>query len=440
MRTNVSGRSSPAHALRSGYPLAFLLIGAVCLTATAAPLHARDEGATAAVDSVRAQAGNEFGRPAWETVVSMPGKLIVLPVKVTFKAIKGTIAFVDERKLATRVADWFVADDRSRMLLPVASVTGKAGLMYIQRGFVTPGSNLTASAQLGPLRKQDYKIDFRRVQLSGGGLYGRVRLDYEFKPDEKFFGIGPRSEYEDETNFTRERAAMAVELDHGLFSRVALVTGADIELNNILGGRDTATPSLMESTEFSALHGVETGIRLGAVRVAMRYDSRDDVGRPMRGFEAEVSGVFRHQIDGDTYGYWRGGIDVRRWIHLFYRRSLQVRFAGQMTQRISHRRVPFFALSELGEHETIRGFSRGRFRDMHHVIAGLEYRYPIRSATDFLLFVDTGQVFNDDDWFDVGDTRVGVGAGIHVFDEEFVRARLEAGFSKDEWRIYFSLN
>ncbi|MDP8228814.1 MAG: BamA/TamA family outer membrane protein, partial [Candidatus Electryoneaceae bacterium] len=108
---------------------------------------------------------------------------------------------------------------------------------------------------------------------------------------------------------------------------------------------------------------------------------------------------------------------------------------------------PFYHLGELGSDETIRGFTRGRFRDRDLLMGSVEYRYPIYQlkytrTVDAVLFVDTGQVA-DNIFQDVAVSmfQVGYGGGFRFYneDEELV-ARLEIGVSKEMFRIYLMVN
>ena len=132
---------------------------------------------------------------------------------------------------------------------------------------------------------------------------------------------------------------------------------------------------------------------------------------------------------------------MRQHIHLFYNRSLALRLAGEITEPFSDREVPFYYLSELGRGETIRGFSRGRFRARDMVLGSLEYRYPIWAKADAILFVDVGQVaediFND---LSTDNFEVGYGGGVRIWGKEGLVTSFVIGKSSDGFRVYFGLN
>jgi outer membrane translocation and assembly module TamA len=95
----------------------------------------------------------------------------------------------------------------------------------------------------------------------------------------------------------------------------------------------------------------------------------------------------------------------------------------------------------LGRRETIRGFTRGRFRDNDMLLASLEYRYPIWHYFDAVLFVDAGQVSPDiAETFALDRFEFGFGGGIRVRTNRGLILKLEIGFSRDRTRFYGVLN
>jgi outer membrane protein assembly factor BamA len=180
--------------------------------------------------------------------------------------------------------------------------------------------------------------------------------------------------------------------------------------------------------------------------MTLQLDSKDRPGNPTHGFEASFSGGLYQQVNSDDFGYWKYSADLTRYLHLFYDRILVLRVAAQRMDPLEGRSIPFYDLSELGRKETIRGFSRGRFRDRDMILASAEYRYPIwrnwdEYGIDFLLFADAGQVspdlFEEASWENF---QMGLGFGMRLWDQDGLALKLEAGWSAEEWRIYFVLN
>ena len=229
-----------------------------------------------------------------------------------------------------------------------------------------------------------------------------------------------------------------------LFFQVVLLLG--YAYTYISEGRDPTLQSITDLYAEESLPGLgeNAGIAHGAV--SLQLDSRDRPGNPGRGFEALFCGGLCRQVDGDDFGYWKYSADLTRYLHLFYDRVLVLRIAAQRMDPLEDRSIPFYDLSEIGSRETIRGFSRGRFRDRDMVLASAEYRYPVwrnwdEYGIDFLLFADAGQVspdlFEEASWENF---QTGLGFGMRLWEQEGLTFKFEVGKSAEEWRIYFVLN
>ena len=105
------------------------------------------------------------------------------------------------------------------------------------------------------------------------------------------------------------------------------------------------------------------------------------------------------------------------------------------------KKIPFYYLSELGEQETIHGFTRGRFRDKDLILGSIEYRYPIWRAIDAGFFIDVGQVSeNIFENFSRNDFHTGFGCSLSFWGHNRTIAQLTMGKSREITRYYLSVN
>ena len=434
-----------------GFGLCFTLL---LLFASVLPLFAQSEtdatGKERRSDTVQVRRKKLGQKKTWEKAVSFPGTLVYLPLKLTFKLVKESIIFVDESKVISKTHD----DGRRGVLPTYADRTG-GGIKAFQKGWLSPESKLTLSLTAGPRERQRYQLQFKRVSLFGDTLSSDFTVGYQFLSDESFFGIGPDSRESDESNFAHEQATAEASFGtklgksktHGLSERLSLDAIIGYDLNDISEGKDKSLPFTTNLFNRKSLPGLEEQVSIGRLQIGLKYDSKNRSGNPSKGSEASLAvGVFEEldrESDYETseFGFWKFKADLRQYIHLFYDRSLSFRLAGEVTEPFSDREIPFYYLGELGRGETIRGFSRGRFRDRDMVLASLEYRYPIRRRLDAMLFVDVGQVafdiFSD---LSTDDFEVGYGGGIRIWGAEGLVSMFVIGKSRDEFRIYFGLN
>lgn len=410
-----------------------LLSSAVLVVSVAVPVAAAEAPADSTFPEKRS------AREPWEYVVSFPGDVVDLVLDVPFAAIEASVAFVYRRHLIQRTVDLLTADDGSWAVVPVVTARFEGGAKYYHRNIFTEGSKFTVHAVAGTHNRQSYGLELKRLALFDG-VRGGVDLDYDFMPDQEFFGLGPVTGVDDETNYSHERARAAFHTGWGRRRAGDVYAGvlAAIEHNNVLDGRGDDTPNTLE--RYDGLAGAGEQVRMGSFGVETALDTRDFPGSPTGGWMATSAAEVYTEVDGDTYGFYKFRADAETYLHIAYHRVVALRVAGEFTTRHGDRAIPFYYLSSLGRYETIRGFSNGRFRDSNAVLASLEYRWPVRHGADATLFVDAGTVYDNPDDFRTGNIAVGWGGGFRVFNRRDVIATLQAGKSKDEWRFYFVLN
>ncbi len=378
------------------------------------------------------------GKDTWEKIVSFPGTLIYFPLGLTFGVQKAAIRFVDEKRVIPRVKDFLTSDDGRRGLRPMYAARTGGGPKFFQKGLFSPQSKLTVSATVGLEQRQRYQLQMERVALFGGALSSDYLVRYQLLSTESFFGIGPDSQKSNKSNFAHKQATAEASFGIGLGERSSLDAILGFDLNDISEGRDKSIPSTTETEE--NLSGLEERVRMGRVQIGVWHDSRNRLGNPSNGSEASLTAGIFQDLGDNQFSFWRISADLTHYFHLFYNRAFVLRLAGETTEPFSDQDIPFYYLSELGRRETIRGFSRGRFRDRDMILASLEYRYPIWRVVDAMLFVDVGQIahdiFND---LSRDNFQFGYGGGFRVWGDEGLISALLMGKSKDRYRFYFVL-
>ncbi|NIM18852.1 MAG: BamA/TamA family outer membrane protein [Candidatus Latescibacteria bacterium] len=392
-------------------------------------------------DSTEAYPKKRSSRSGWERVVSFPGRIIYLPLKIVFKGGSGLAGWVDDSKIIPKTVDFLTSDDGKRGLYPTYSSRSGAGVKFFQKDLFTEGSRFQMKATVGLRSRQLYEIYLKRVRLFGSPVCGEIRGRYRMLSDENFFGIGPETIDGDKSNFAHERVEALASLSAELGARVNLGLQFGFDHNNILPGHDKSLPSTTDLFTRDTLPGMETEIRMGWAGLVLQYDSKNRMGNPSTGAEAMIRGDLYREVDDDRFGFWRATVDLTRYLHLFYNRVLVFRIASEMTESLSDREVPFFYLSEFGSQETIRGYDRGRFRDNDLILGSVEYRYPIWQRMDAILFFDAGKVAPDmfDD-LSKGDLQYAYGGGFRIWSGEGLVMRIELGKGLDKFRFHFNLN
>lgn len=420
--------------------LRFLIVVFLLITLVSCFANSPDAGSPDDGDSLLIHQKKLKSKSTVETIVSLPGYLAFLPLKVVFEGQKFIIAQAFEGNFLAQVLDVLTTDDGKRGIFPTYSSTAGGGLKFFQRGLISPDSKLSLSATAGLRERRRFQMRFKRVALSKT-INSEALIKYHFQPDESFFGIGPNSDEDDRSNFAHElvRADLDVGFQLNQQNRIGIMAGFD--RNEILRGRNDTYPSTNQVPAFESLPGMQTIVEMGKLELEIRHDSKNHPGMPTSGFEALLRGGVFQEVNGDRFGFTRLTADVSRYFHLFFNRAIKLRVAGELTEQFEDRRIPFYYLSEIGRAETVRGFARGRFRDKDMVLGSIEYRYPIWQIINTHLFVDGGTVANDifKD-FSVNDLKWGFGIGFQIWNMEGIISDFAIARSRDGTRFYLGLN
>lgn len=384
-------------------------------------------------------------RGTFEWLVAAPGLLLNLPFKALFKGIGNTAGYIEDTKLPDRVDDLLTSEDGSRGVRPNYSSRGGAGLKYFHKNLIRPGVKMEIAAAAGLKSRQRYQFTFERLSFLGNKVFTSFDAGYWKQSDERFFGFGPATSPDDESNYTHELTFAAADLGAKFSEDIDLFSSFGFENSTILGGENDDIPSLTDKYSAAALPGLENRIRLIYAGLTLHFDSRNKPTGNATGMESTISGRLYKQPGGGDYAFLKCAADFKLHVHLFYGRTVTFRAAAELTEPYSGRNVPFFKLSELGKQETIRGFERGRYRELDMLLGSIEYNYPIWRKHDgvlaSILFVDAGQVANDmledSKWTQV---QVSFGGGISYKNAEGEILRLLLGKNKEQFRLYAVLN
>jgi len=399
-------------------------------------------GSAARADSTKILRSQYKNRSAWEYALSAPGELIYIPLGILLECTKETVEFVDDRKIIPRLQYLLISEDGLKGAVPTYSSRSGAGFRSFIKDWREPGSRIYLNTTMGLRRRQQYELSFRNFHIFDGLLTTDMKAGYRLLSDEEFYGIGSKTQMDDESNYAHEQIAAGLTAGSDPLQKFSFSLNIGIETSSILGGRKESKPSMKDVFSPVDVPGLDTGITLGSVGLQLRYDSRNTLRNTTAGSIVTLnSSVYGKPGNGD-YGFWKTSVDVRQYLHLVYNRVFYFRFAAETTEPFSGKKTPFYHMAELGEKSTIRGYHRGRFRDNDMLLASVEYRYPVfRSDVDCILFFDAGQVaenvFRD---INRKNFQTGYGFGFNLWGESGAALQFMVGFSREMVRSYLVIN
>lgn len=381
-------------------------------------------------------------RTTWEKIASFPGAIMFIPFQLTYWAAQAAMGVEYEVPFVVKIADLMIADDGSRSLLPTYGPRRGGGVKYKQKNLLSSQSIMDITATVGLRNRSMYRFRFRDIDISNGKFKAGFLAKYTLMPDEKFYGLGMKSDEENESNFAWEQISVELSIGKRYFDKIKADVFLEYQRNNILKGRDDTLPSTTELYNNATLPGLEAGIELAGGRFEFAFDSKNHPGKPTAGWEILLSGGALRETDGNRYGFWESSVDIKRYFHLFYGRYLIFRAAVRTTEPFSKREVPFFYYSQIGRWSTIRGFTRGRFRDRDLLLGSIEYRWPLMPKfLDASLFIDAGQVGHDllND-FSGDDFEITYGIGLIGWQDGGTIVKAEIGKSSEQIRFNLKFN
>ena len=395
-------------------------------------------------DSTRHYRKKYKSKKTWEHIVSLPGTIISIPFVLFFKAQEALVGYTFEKELIPKVKNAFTSDDGLRGIVPKFSNRKGYGAKFYQEQILsaTDDLSLTVSGNMFKGRER-YRLRWRNIQIASSPLYLSTMGRYRFLPKERFFGIGPETKTSDKRVYDHENTAIMAGIDIRTSSTFTINTLFRYDHDNASGGDDDETPSVSDDFDRQTLPGLQSRVKIIQAKLGFTLDTKNYAEKPTAGREIKLSGTIFQDVDDGPFNFRKIQGDYREFINFGRDRVLALRLGFEFTDLLDETedKVPFYYLSELGVSTTIRGYDRGRFRDLDMVLGSAEYRIPIWRTIDFTTFVDAGQVANDifND-FQFRDLRFGFGGGLRLYSSKNLVATILAAFSREKFRLLFTLN
>jgi len=290
---------------------------------------------------------------------------------------------------------------------------------------------------------QDGRLRNSRWSFSTVALYDRDGTP-------RFFGIGNDSPFSAQTNYTNEQEMLQVQVGLNLDRAWQLQYTARLRVVDVLPGTLPSIPSI--ETLFPTVNGLGT-TKAFINRLAIVYDSRDDLTVPRSGMEwvGYVGVANRELFSGLLYSEF--GIDGR--IDWPVTRNAVIAAHASLRYMPSADQAPFWALSnlgggqsEIGGEQPLRGYGAGRFYDRNSVSASVELRQRVLSmhivSTHLVVeagpFVDVGRVFEDLGTWPLSHLHTVGGLAFRGVARPFVVGYVDVGYGSEGAAVFTGIN
>ncbi len=268
-----------------------------------------------------------------------------------------------------------------------------------------------------------------RYYLAGQGLFIR-------DPTYRFFGIGPETRKEDETNYTQREATLFVTGGLNLSRYWRLTLTDRVRRVDVLPGGVEDLPFTAE--RFPDVPGIH-GAFIHAQRISLTFDTRDYPSLTTEGAFLGLGAEVSSRMLGSDADFQRGLVDARLFVptpRLDNRLITALRVAMEW---VGGESIPFFEQSTLGGENTLRGFGLYRFTDANSIVVNVEERIKLfslklfgtRSEWEVAPFVEVGKVYHRARDLDFDDLAWSAGLGFRALVRPTVVGRIDVGVGPD---------
>ncbi|MEP7270665.1 MAG: BamA/TamA family outer membrane protein [Acidobacteriota bacterium] len=331
-----------------------------------------------------------------------------------------------------------------------------------------PGVKFRARALVSTRFYRKFELSAYLPKVGSDKNHGEVWFTYLRRTRDTFFGLGPRSNEADRTNFdleTRDIEGMFVrdftpKLSAGLYLgriNISSYRGQfedEPPIDILFSGNPNVqpitrwVPGLREHLEFFAYGGF------------FEADGRnDDHGLTRGGFlyarAASADGINNNLPT--TYGWTEGQIDGRVYVPLFSdKTSFAFRAMADLRSPKGGSQIPFYMNSFLGGRSFVRGFTNYRFRSHNLLLFSGELRQTVYAmkedrGVDIAFFGDLGRSWGDtrsktnaaiirNDKFGEAPWRASFGPAVQFRYNKDLAVRIDWGHSTERNILYFSIS
>jgi Omp85 superfamily domain len=352
------------------------------------------------------------------------------------------------------IPTWIQADDNHeirRIIAPDIIYSPNFGVGVHGRVYGYTSGDEQWSVVAGIKQRVERKLDveFQRGRLRKERWSFNATAIYDRDGTPRFYGIGNKTAQSAETNFTNQQERLQVEVGLNLTHAWQVLYTARLQNVDVLPGTLTKVDSI--ETRFPRVLGTT---KQSLNRLAIVYDTRDDLTVPSRGLELiAYGGVASHGGIVNNSMYSEVGADGRSFLPVA-KDTIVVTHIAIRYLPTTHD-VPFWALSSIGGGDSVvggtqplRGFGLERYVDRDSFSTSVEIRRKVFSfdATSTVVdvevtpFIDVGRVFARTSVNPLTGLHHVYGVGFRGIARPFVVGYVDIGYGSEGIAAFTGLN
>jgi Omp85 superfamily domain len=369
----------------------------------------------------------------------MKTKYLFLPLLVFFISFSATQAqeenFEAQRSFIEKLS--FKGLGWKNLLIPIAGyepVTRVfAGMGALSTRRLSKDSTLPVSfSEFDLVYTQNHQIQMEdEVYLYLGNRYIVKGYAGFAKFPDKYFGLGNHTTNQNLQRFDNFRYYANMHLlrkvKNHLYIGAKYRLFAMYDLNPRAGDPPTLAGAPGENGSFSSGLGY-----------SMILDTRDNLMNSQRGVYVNIAHSFFHPFTGSQYTFNRIEIDARKFIPLNKWGTLALQWTSVFTQGAP----PFPMMALLGSDADMRGYYKGRYRDLNYFSSQAEYRKHLFWRLGMVAFAGGGNVVHSLDQMSLTELKYSLGGGLRLLidKKENVNLRIDyaIGFRTEGLYVYLA--
>ena len=321
----------------------------------------------------------------------------------------------------------------------IAGVTGTFRLFY----YASALERLELIGSYSEKINREARLQYKNLDVFGGRFHTDFQLLYDRNSSIRFFGVGPSSKKDNETNMTLAQSGGYAIFGVNVTRTMRLSLGETLQHWDVSRGGVPGLP--FTGDLFPDLPGIQ-GTTIHAQRIALIRDTRDSLTTPTEGLYLSLFGEASSELLGSDADYLKGGVEVR-YLHPFVDRRLIMVLRAVYEGITGPSSIPFEVLPTLGGVDTLRGFAENRFYGDNLLLFNAELRakvlkmriFGVDAEFEVAPFVDFGKVFNSLDQLSQK-FEVTPGVGFRGLAPPSVVGHVEFAFSREGPAIYVGLD
>ena len=323
------------------------------------------------------------------------------------------------------------------------TIVGVRGTLNLFR-YDPGGREFRAVASWSEKIERRFQFSYVDPAFSNGRYSVAVSAAYFKNATARFFGLGPTSTLDDQTNYTAPETR--VNWKFGVHANEVTQIAVSQRFRYMQPIQQGATDLPFTGTVFPTVSGVQGAIILGE-RLTFYYDTRNNLVTPTDGMAITAHAEINYNFNrGADQLYSRYGLEVKKMFASESKRAILV-VRGDLQATIGTD-VPFYELSSLGGQNNLRGYGVDRYIDKQLLALSVEERIHVLRArlfgvtTDFEVapFLDSGQVFESYKDVSFKDYRITPGIGFRGMIRPNVVGRIDYGYSREGGAVFAGLD